>query len=283
MINDGPKSVYKYLSADRTRGVLEKLLIRFSQASVLNDALEFKPALKGMGTRAVVKQGVRDRLQVKFPGIFAQIEALHPPEKAAQLIAEIVSAGADAVDTAANYERSVKEVYRQLDENFGVLSLSETPSSALMWSHYAEGGRGFLIEFDAQHSWFWDKREERDSFRHLRQMKYLERNPAYFLNLPDETVLYTKSIEWSYEKEWRIIRNFNDAFVKAGPDDYGKDVLLFAIPPPSVRSVVIGYKATPESVGQLKSMVSANPALYHVKFQRAILNEDGAIDIVLDP
>jgi hypothetical protein len=280
MTNDGPSSVYKYLSPRRIGSVLEKLLIRFSQVSVLNDALEFKPALKGMGTRADVEQGVRVRLRTKYPGIFTRIEAIHPPERAAQLIAEIVSAGADAVDTEANYERSVKEVYRQLDENFGILSLSGTSSSALMWSHYADGGRGFLVEFDGQHDWFWDKRNERDSFRHLHQVKYLERTPVYFLNLPDDVALYSKSIQWSYEKEWRIIRNFNDAFVKAGPDDYGKDVLLFAIPPSSIKSVVIGYKATAESVQQLRSTVSTNPALSHVRFQRAILTDDAAVDIV---
>ena len=278
-----PKSVYKYISPCRARNVLESLLIRFSQASVLNDALEFRPALKGMGSRAELEQGVRERLQTRYPGIFEQIRATHAPQVAAQLITEVVSAGASAVDTQANFDRSVKEVYRLLDENFGILTLSETPSSALMWSYYADGGRGFLIEFDGLHSWFWDKRDERDSFRHLHQMNYLERAPAYFLSLRDETALYTKSIEWSHEKEWRIIRNFNDASVKVGPDDHGKDVLLFAIPPSCIKSVVIGYKADLEAVQHLKDTANGNIALSHVTFKRAILSDDASISIVLEP
>ena len=68
-MNHRPNSVYKYLPPDRTSSVLEKLLIRFSQAPALNDALEFKPLLKGMGTRADVERGVRERLQAKYPGI----------------------------------------------------------------------------------------------------------------------------------------------------------------------------------------------------------------------
>jgi hypothetical protein len=148
-----------------------------------------------------------------------------------------------------------------------------------MWSHYSDGGRGFLIEFDARHAWFWGKNKERDSFRHLRKIEYLERTPYYFLSTPDQAALYTKSIEWSYEKEWRIIRNFNDAAIKCGRDNYDKDVLLFAIPPSSIKSVVIGYKATRKSVEQVKATIESNPDLFHVSVKHAILDKDGAIHI----
>jgi len=42
-----PAALYKYLNADRTTTVLENLQIRFSQASVLNDATELKPVSRG--------------------------------------------------------------------------------------------------------------------------------------------------------------------------------------------------------------------------------------------
>ena len=42
-----PTALYKYLSADRAATVLENLQIRFSQASVLNDASELTPCLRG--------------------------------------------------------------------------------------------------------------------------------------------------------------------------------------------------------------------------------------------
>ena len=149
-----------------------------------------------------------------------------------------------------------------------------------MWSRYADDGKGFLIEFDPRHAWFWDKRSKEDSFRHLQPVKYRKRAPAYFLNISDETALYTKEIKWSYEKEWRIVRNFKDSILKAGLDGYGKDVLLFAVPPSSVKSVVIGYMAAEESVRQLKSAVSLSAKLSHVTFQKAILSDDGTINIV---
>jgi hypothetical protein len=281
-MTEQPASLYKYLLPERTVDVLQKLLIRFTQASSLNDALEFKPVFKGMGTRAQIEDGVRERLLAKYPDITARLESLHGPQKAAQLMAELVSMGADSVGSEVNYERSIKEIYRRLDENFGILSLSETPTSPLMWSHYSDGGRGFLIEFDAQHAWFWGKKEERDSFRHLRKIEYLERTPHYLLGTPDQAALYTKSIEWSYEKEWRIIRNFNDAAIKCGRDNYDKDVMLFAVPASSIKSVVVGYKATRKSVEQMRAAIESNTDLSHVGVKHAILDKDGAIQIAPD-
>jgi hypothetical protein len=102
------------------------------------------------------------------------------------------------------------------------------------------------------------------------------------LNLPDDIALYSKSVEWCYEKEWRIIRNFNEATVIKGKDGYDTDVLLFAVPPSCIKGVVIGYKATEDSVDLVKSIVAKNLDLSHVSFRRAVLQNDGAIEIVLE-
>lgn len=138
--------------------------------------------------------------------------------------------------------------------------------------YYGDGGYGFLIHFDPNHKWFWAQKEARDDFRHLRQVIYVSERPAKYVSETNGTdALYSKGVEWEHEKEWRIIRNFNDAVVKTGPDQYGKDVLLFAIPPDCIQSVVIGYRAKPESIEKIHEVVSRNPALRHVKFQRAVM------------
>jgi len=274
-----PKHVYKYLVAGRALEILQRLLIRFSQASVLNDPLEFRPALSGMGSRTDVEHGTRQRLLEKHPEIMANLIARHGADRAQELFDEVVAIGANAVETSANYERSIKELYEKLDANFGVLSLAETPVSPLMWSHYADGGRGFLIEFDSSHPWFSDKRDDSDSFRHLRKVSYIERSPSYFLNMPDQIALYTKSIEWNYEQEWRIIRNFNDARLNAGKDGYDKDILLFAVPPSAITGVIAGYKVSISAYDEAATLLKTVPALVHVKLGKAQLNGDGSITI----
>jgi hypothetical protein len=47
--------------------------------------------------------------------------------------------------------------------------------------------------------------------------------------------------------------------------------------------VIIGYAATVESVQQLKTMTGLNAELSHVTFQRAVLRDEGKIDIVPEP
>jgi hypothetical protein len=91
---------------------------------------------------------------------------------------------------------------------------------------------------------------------------------------------YSKGIEWEHEREWRIIRNFNDAAQRVGPDQYGKDVLLFAIPPDSLPGIVVGYRAKPESVARLREIVVRNPGLSHVQFEWAAMTADGQIEIL---
>jgi hypothetical protein len=275
---DLPAAVYKYLTADRATSVLDKLLIRFSQASVLNDATELKPPFKGVGTEAEVKKVIAERLRQRFPDLMNRIETRLPANAAAELIDSVISKAAVQAEVAL--PENVKMIYDSLDRNFGVLSLSETPTDSLLWGYYGQGGYGILIRFDPQHKWFWAQQDEKDDFRHLRQVAYVsDRAPKYVLETIGVEALYSKGIEWEHEKEWRIIRNFNDAAQKVGPDEYGKDVLLFAIPPDCVQGIVIGYRAKPEVVSQLREIVARNSSLSHVHFESATMNSNGQIEI----
>jgi hypothetical protein len=275
VVEDSPTSLYKYLPADRTSEVLGKLLIRFSQVSVLNDALEFKPPLIGLAPKQLVKELVIEKIQSKYPALLEQVRQKLPAQIAEKMIDDVISDGAD------DAEKNRDNYYKTLDENFGLLSLSEIATDKLMWSHYADGGRGFLIEFNPKHPWFSAKKAENDDFRQLRRVIYVaSRPPKYLKDATGTEVLYTKGQEWEYEKEWRIIRNFNDAASKVGPDGNGKDVLLFAIPPDCVRGMVIGYRATEEAVERVRNIVSANEKLSHVRFREAEIIGDGSIEII---
>jgi hypothetical protein len=277
-----PTHLYKYLPSARASDVLTKLLIRFSQVSVMNDAMEFKPPIKGVADRQRLEQVIEERFRALYPGQLEQIEQMLPHSKAQQLIKESISKTAQLAEM--NLQKTIATIYDVNDKNFGILSLSEEPTSVKMWSRYAENGQGFLVEFDPTHAWFWAKKEDRDDLRHLRRVSYVSSRPeAYLLDTDGQDYLYTKDQEWEYEKEWRIIRNFNDASKKVGPDDKGTDVLLFAIPPACVRGVVAGYSATAESIGQVRAIVTANHDLSHVVFSDAVLKGDGSVEIVLVP
>lgn len=274
-MTDSPvaSSLYKYLVPQRLKQIIGAMRIRFSQASVLNDAEELRGNYSGVAPREVIEQAVRERFQRGYPDQSALLDVL-PPDEAKQL----VSGAADAVE--ANFEGSVQKVYETLDRNFGILSLSENPASSLMWSFYGDGGRGGVLEFDPENPWFDIRKAENDSFRHLRRVSYVEDRPANYLLSPSaESVLYTKFREWSFEQEWRIIRNFNDAAELAGKDSYATDVLLFDIPPSALKAIVLGYRATPALESAIRDLVGANPSLTHIQWKRAVREVNGHIKI----
>ena len=283
-----PSALYKYVGYCRGAQILRDLSIRFSQASVLNDVDEFRPLYKGFASRAETEETVRDLLLRQHPTEFSNLYLEYPIDQADQLIDKMASMGAVHLEENA-YEKIVNGMYAQWDRDCGLLSLSEALTSKLMWSFYCDGGRGVVIEFASSHAWFNGKTSDNDSFHHLRKVRYVgEREPMYLLDTKtdaatkDEAVLYTKTTEWKFEKEWRLIRNLTEGEKEEKQDSYKKDVFLFEIPPSAIQAVIFGYRTTSENKNALRKIVSANADLKHIAFKQAVRNVDGKIEIVSD-
>ena len=80
-MNSVPARLYKYMPPERASSVLGNLLIRFSQASVMNDIEEFKPPINALAASAVFQEKFRERADVLRPGLMDLIEK-QGPEKA---------------------------------------------------------------------------------------------------------------------------------------------------------------------------------------------------------
>lgn len=132
------------------------------------------------------------------------------------LLEEVGSNGAEKIENmsdneiaamgmvlAKNYTSDRKN---WLFEKYGICCFSETNNNLLMWSHYASSGKGFCLEFDSA----------KEPFNKIQRVKYVKEplkvnfkklftvNKLYFLH----ALFCTKSVYWSYEKEWRI---FNES------------------------------------------------------------------------
>jgi hypothetical protein len=57
-----------------------------------------------------------------------------------------------------------------------------------------------------------------------------------------EQIWYTKSREWTYEREWRVTRWINRA-VKTVKNPAGEDLPLHRFPREAVREVILGQRA----------------------------------------
>jgi hypothetical protein len=81
-------------------------------------------------------------------------------------------------------------------------------------------------------------------------------------------MLYTKTADWSYEREWRMIRPLKDG------TEVSSGIFCFDVPPDAVRSITFGYRTKPALEAEIRAAINANPALAHVQFKRAKLGGD---------
>lgn len=100
-----------------------------------------------------------------------------------------------------------------------VCAFSESESSVLMWAHYAKYHTGFCIEYDFPSLGFESITTRllypvlysellHDHTNHVADIDITRANPLSIV-LP----VLTKALDWSYEKEWRLV--FSNNFMQA--------------------------------------------------------------------
>ena len=82
-----------------------------------------------------------------------------------------------------------------------ICSLSSDMSDVRLWSYYADGHKGIVIEID------FSGLESK-----IHEVKYSEKLPSFGFTLltgpPPHEVLSCKTIHWAYEKEYRVIHEY---------------------------------------------------------------------------
>lgn len=179
----------------------------------------------------------------------------------------------------------------------GIVSLTEKRSDILMWSHYAEGHTGMVLEFDSQHR-FFNQPQPYDSYTgRLHKVVYSPERPSDLLDDP-KSVFTTKAREWKYEREWRLILSVADAdkcykhkvcestlFEMCDLDFLWEEDLLFmfSVPKEAIRSVTFGAKTKNERKLKVKEKIKKDPELDHVGCYKSVLSRDGySLEIIED-
>jgi DUF2971 family protein len=224
--------LYKYVSVERA-DVLKKGMIRFSQPLALNDPFELTPSFSSHFSDAYVEGHFEETLTDVFsePKMREVYQSM-PADFRTNITYEQFREYAMSLPrenllqtTKQMRDKSLEAINRgelpNWDQHVGILSLAEKPDSLLMWSHYADSHRGFVFEFDTSHAFF-----SRFGSDRLKKVRYSQQRPIFespqvLQNMNAiETILLTKSIEWEYEQEWRMLVPLVKADkVSGGPQD----------------------------------------------------------------
>lgn len=125
--------------------------------------------------------------------------------------------------------------FEETKQTTGISCLSESDSSLLMWAHYANNHKGMCVEYEMLQI------SEQLKFSPIPVIYTDERvslNSLVSEDLRRDTMKFfvesitTKSPEWSYEKEWRIIRD--ESVCDTRWNKVNKGALLKMIRPTSI-------------------------------------------------
>ena len=156
------------------------------------------------------------------------------------------------------------------------LCLSARNDSIPMWVHYAKGGMGFLVVFKSLKEKFKDS--DPWEFNGLHPVRYHRLRPAITYDpMSLENMFLTKTLDWQYEEEIRVIKPAKKLDHFENPQ-LELPMKIFELDPKYIAGVVLGFQI-PEAqrtdiVDELREISST------ALFSYATLNPNGRIDFV---
>lgn len=161
-------------------------------------------------------------------------------------------------------------------EPLRILCLSQVapdlPAALPMWGHYTGSHAGFAIEFDAQHEWMTAHLPVNGQPHDAGPVIYSIRRSTWRVDngnlIPNDRFIFFKSSEWSYEKEYRLLRFAGTEGLDASAVDS-----LVNIPPGLIRRIVLGANSSMELRERVRGLCRQSH-LAHVILQLANIHTD---------
>ncbi|MCA1863388.1 DUF2971 domain-containing protein [Janthinobacterium sp. HSC-3S05] len=194
-----PPFFYKYRSvapgSDAESYVLETIrtdTVFFPSPSSFNDIFDCKPVMRA------------ECNEDEFIEFYISLSrARHRYDPLDKLVAEARQASGDPLRDP-RIERVSIEQQEGLAKHLakaGVYCISERNDDILMWSHYSDNHQGICLEFDGMSEFIAPAMQVRYSQDRPTINRLREKSSLAMM----EKALLTKSSQWDYEYEWRII------------------------------------------------------------------------------
>jgi len=189
---------FKYVSPSTGRQTIENCTLRWSTPPLLNDVFDMQFSFQ----LRLERQTIVDAFY-KFVNV--SCEEVNED-------GEISNAIDACIDEMKIWSAESSNAILSQFVNDKILCLSDVPDSILMWSHYAQNHTGMVLRFTDQTTG--------NPLVRARRVRYLEQMPSLLdeealsrklagCNVLDtrrimDEVIYTKSSDWAYEREWRV-------------------------------------------------------------------------------
>lgn len=267
-------NLFKYFEPNRI-DVLQNLKIRFSPSYAFNDPFESFPYIENLITPEFAEDLFTNQIEdALLKDQDKNIINYLPDEDLINLPAEYLNYLKNKTLGDLMREINFKDLFKndlqqmpnhisranlsmpkilkdKFAEQFGILSLTKKKDNLIMWAHYAKNHEGFVIEFNTQHPFFNQTKNEADKIRKLYEVRYVKERPVMTLYTPEmpngeflqylmDNIFLSKSKDWKNEKEWRIILELKDATEVFQKND--SIIHLFQFPENLIKSVYLGVR-----------------------------------------
>lgn len=240
-------TIFRYFPPDRIDCLLNQEIC-FTPPLRFNDPFDLMPVSVPVTSRAYLKARAREAERDWRASFRAIPKADRKRLRLQWRKASIALVRANASQIALQIQSTLPAML-----GFGVLCFSSVKDSLLMWAHYAQSHKGFVLEFDSEN--FALK-----TLGSLEKVTYDAKRPFYDPARGAEVsgLLYkTKSLEWQYENEFRIFRNLSACEKRT----VGTSELFFApLPLSCIRAVYLGSRVGSDVAERIKEAIKKSPA-----------------------
>ncbi len=211
--------LYKYVDITTLKKIIDGS-IRMTQPGAFNDPYELLPEL------VIHKDDAGKKIELSFD--IASERRHYPVENISHIGDEYTSSDVTS-----------RNIVKELNNLIGILCLSRSNNSMLMWSHYANQYTGAVIEFDATNDFFSNQIDV--EYRKTRDKKEL----VSYLSSPIPIAeLCVKSMDWQYEQEVRVVRLLSQC-TNTGTLDHRKfPIFIKQIPRECIKTIALGERTT---------------------------------------
>ncbi len=226
---------YKYLPPERLT-YLDNELLRYTQPIDLNDPFECLP---------------KKPSEKEFTDIIKKVSELLPK------MGIPLNENAEILEL----EKMYREAYQNVNNDIGILSLTKKWNNTLMWAHYTNSHKGFCVGFDPKDEYFQNfLSSHQKKSKTIMEVVYSDKRVEIPMELSEKKLKFepfiTKSTDWKYEEEVRVIStlNMSDKKIDCNP----VNIHLFKVPHKSIKEIVAGANMDEKNEELIKDFCTKN-------------------------
>jgi hypothetical protein len=265
-----PNRLYKFLSFDRI-SALEDGLIRLTQPGDLNDPFEIRPVISQVLSQDERTKALEDAAKIDLAPILAakglpEEQIVDFLKRAVGRIESHISPYLDRALAGVTEVINNRILPEGVNKVFGVMSLTESSLSSLMWAHYGQSYQGLAIELDTQSLFFKTPEGVHEDIGGVRKVLYSPQRPTFDFvseDTPSIDFLFTKPPEWSYEREWRFLRPLKLATKVVQREPF--PIHLFEIPPNAITGIVLGFRVSRANFDTVSKLLRTSQLLQRAR------------------